>query len=351
MKSRMLCLLWVMLLSLLAGAAPRGVRVTAAYPFDPLPRGASVPQVSPSGRFLTFQLSGSSSQLPVLCLYDMRTRDRFVRLNAVDEVTFLPDESRMLFWRRPGRSTQGQFGALSLPGGNEVRAYPDNRQVARLLRGAYLHGFSYLTRTREIVFSCSRDYASGTLYAISTGTGYLRKLMPGDRKKSLTDPVCSPDGNTIAFDINANTMKGLKRKQVWLMRSDGKRRHFLMPGEIVGWLPDSRRLIVVVRTHTGARWTTRVMSVGTAGGARTELYRDDQFVAPRMSPSRRWLLCLGYTSPITLVNTATGEIRICALPPGWQAKHPLQVYWGQTDDALLIYYEERWYKLALAWEA
>jgi Tol biopolymer transport system component len=64
------------------------------------------------------------------------------------------------------------------------------------------------------------------------GTGERRLTFSGNSQ----NPIWSPSGRRIAYERSGG---------VWVMRADGSGKHQLIPGRLVGWMPNGRRILVV----------------------------------------------------------------------------------------------------------
>lgn len=89
-------------------------------------------------------------------------------------------------------------------------------------------------RNGRIAFASSRD--GGGIFTVRPDGSALQRLTSGDDSQ----PAWSPDGRWLAFTHMAS---GSERSGIYLVRADGRRRHFLVAGEQASWSANGLRLV------------------------------------------------------------------------------------------------------------
>jgi Tol biopolymer transport system component len=138
----------------------------------------------------------------------------------------------------------------------------------------------------------SRD---GSLIAYpENGRAYIEQVADGVRWEAPTGGrsfTFSPDVTRIAWQINFSTFNFDRRTvEVWMANVDGSNARSvaqLTGGGLLGWFPDSARLLVTNRESPGADITLAVLSL--AEGSLTPLVQSPTLRGGLISPEGGWI--------------------------------------------------------------
>jgi Tol biopolymer transport system component len=106
----------------------------------------------------------------------------------------------------------------------------------------------------RIAFASARE--GGGIFTVPPDGTALRRLTDGDDSQ----PAWSPDGRWLAF---THSSSGTERSGIYLVRSDGRRRHFLVAGEDASWSPNGSRLVFTGQDAQGSDSLAIVRRDGT----------------------------------------------------------------------------------------
>jgi Tol biopolymer transport system component len=263
------------------------VVLTPRYrPFITEVTSASQPAWSPDGKSLAY-LSMVDGQLHLFV--------RGVTAAQSTEVTSQPADGLAPFWSPDGfriyfgRASDGRLLSVGAAGGEPqlVRIEGEEDARGRITRAC-------ITPDGRTIVVAGGAVGRMRLWTVDTRSGQTRPLTPAELPNPLVIVQAlafSPDGATLA--MFASTTAANQSRGIWLVPwPEGPARHLLPESPYlastysIGWMPDSRRIVMSGTPLSGG--TSRLLMVRTDTGTLSTLTgaRDDE-AGPSVSPDGR----------------------------------------------------------------
>ena len=286
-----------------------------------------VQEVSPDGRFALSQNDGPGSSQNNILLFDLTGRRPLQQLTYAREPTFIEGGRAMLYWSYD-LSGRNDLYLLPLPQGVARRIYPKTAEAENNgTSGTY--GTEWNPTSGEVLFVHTSASGKSSSYALRVRDGRLRSL--GTEQGS---PHLSPDGAHAVWNRDRLYKEMAYGNVLWLSAGAGRSRP-LLSGRLLGWLPNSRDLLLLragsLRENPSHGYTHNqtLMRLDTLTGRLMFLADTSPQAGITQSRSGNWIGVLE-DHRLRFVRTSDGA-SLPVLRAGIEA-----FAWGRTDAELYL---------------
>ncbi|MCW3099185.1 MAG: histidine kinase [Chthonomonadaceae bacterium] len=295
--------------------------------------------VSPDGRFAVAGNFGPGSSQNNIELFDLSGKRPLQQLTYARDPTFIEGGKAMLYWSYDLSGRNGLY-LLPLPQGVARRIYPGTAQAENngSVNGSY--GTQWNPTTGEVLFVHIPASGKSSAYALRVRDGRLRVL--GTERGT---PRLSPDGEHMVWTGDRVYRDVASTNMLWLSTQNGIS-HALLSGLLLGWLPNSRDLLVLragsLRPVPSYGYThdQTLLRLDTLTGRLTFLGETSSQAVVTQSRSGNWIGVL-YDHHLRLIRTSNGV----TLPVSREGVEAFA--WGPTDTEIYVEQTGQWHRLTV----
>jgi streptogramin lyase len=332
--------LWICLTGS-AGIAQTPIAAEETLPAARVP--SAIEAVSPDGQFAVSETYGPGSSQNNILLFDLTGKRPLRQWSYARQPNFIAGGKALLYWSYDLGGRNGLY-LLPLPQGVARRIYPKTEQAETSGSANGTYETDWNPQTGEVVMVRSGDAGKSASVALRLRDGRMRLLGVGPGV-----PHFSPDSAAAIWTGVGLYQGGGREENLWLSGRDGKRRA-LLSGRFLGWLPNSRDLLLVragsLRQISPGSFAhdQALHRLDTRTGRLTLLAEASPQATLFQSRSGNWIGVLDQHR-LHLLRAADGAS--LALP-----REGIEAFaWGRADTELYLRQAGVWHRLTLRLEA